>query len=203
VYGIQEGRPVTETSPLEPVSDYNKTKMVAERVLASYGGAMRLQVVRPATVCGVSPRMRLDTVVNMLTVQALTQRRIKAHCGEHGAKLLRPNVHIEDVTDLYCWMIEHPEVTGTFNAGFENLTVGEIAESISAEIPAAIEYTPVKDKRSYAVSSDKLLAAGFAPKHCVKDAVREIRDAWTANKVRDTDRAYNLRWMQRHGLLAV
>jgi nucleoside-diphosphate-sugar epimerase len=207
VYGIQEGRPVTEDSPMEPVSDYNKTKMVAERVLESYHEwwdmpHVTLQIVRPATVCGVSPRMRLDTVVNMLTVQALTQRRIKAHCGAHGAKLCRPNVHIEDVTDLYCWLIEHPGITGTFNAGFENLTVGEIAEAIAAEVPATIEYTQVKDKRSYAVSSEQLLAAGFAPKHCVKDAVREIAAAWVANKVRDTDRSYNLRWMQKHGLLA-
>lgn len=221
VYGIQGDRAVTEDSPMAPVSDYNKTKQVAERVLMSYsayrnGDAMNgpwidkpwshangfdLTIIRPATVCGVSPRMRLDVVVNMLASQALVQGRMTAHCGEHGGELMRPNVHIEDITSLYAWLLEHPEVTGTYNAGFENLSVGETARLVAAKVPAAIEVTKVPDKRSYRVDSAKLLAAGFAPAHTVEDAIGDIARAWHERKFSIADRHYNLRWMRKQGLV--
>lgn len=198
VYGLKDNKPVVEGDSLEPVSDYNKTKMCAEKVCLSYAGQMPIQIIRPATVCGVSPRMRLDTMVNMLTMQALTKGEITAHCGEHGGNLMRPNIHIDDVTDLYIYMLDHPEMIGAYNAGFENISAMDTATMIAEEVEAKINITTVKDKRSYAVNSDKLLATGFKPKHTVKDAIRRIIAAHKGG-LKDEDHCYNLRWMQQHG----
>lgn len=203
VYGLKDNKPVDEETAQAPVSDYNKTKMVAERVLLSYADKMAVQIIRPATVCGVSPRMRLDTMVNMLTVQAMKSRRITAHCGEHGGGLMRPNIHIEDVTNLYCWMLERAHLTGAWNAGFENISALDTAQLIASQVEAEVEITPVKDKRSYAVDSSKLLAAGFKPTHTVEHAIRGISRAWQAGTFTDGDDTINLRWMRSQGLLAV
>ena len=199
VYGIKDDQAITEEATLEPVSDYNKTKMCAERICISYADAMAMQIVRPATVCGLSPRMRLDTMVNMLTVQALKAGRITAHCGEHGANLMRPNTHIEDITDLYCWLLDRPGITGTFNAGFENLSAMDTARLIQATVPCEIEITKVKDKRSYAVDSAKLLALGFKPRFGVASAIAQIKQAWQAGALTDGEDKYNLAWMRSHG----
>ena len=199
VYGIKDNKPVVETDDMAPVSDYNKTKQSAERVLLSYADKMAIQLVRPATVCGVSPRMRLDTMVNMLTIQALTKGEITAHCGEHGANLMRPNIHIEDVTNLYVFMLERPWLTGAYNAGFENISAMETAELISKEVDAEIKITTVKDKRSYAVDSSKLLDAGFKPKWKVKDAIEEIAAQYHCGNLRPDETMTNLSWMRKNG----
>ena len=201
VYGLKDNKPVVEETELEPVSDYNRTKMTAERVLLSYGDRMAVQLVRPATVCGLSPRMRFDTMVNMLTAQALKNGKITAHCGEHGAGLMRPNTHIEDVTDLYVFMLDRPYLTGAWNAGFENISAMDTAKLIAEEIGAEIEITTVKDKRSYAVDSSKLLAVGFSPRHSVREAIREIAAAWKEGRVKMEPRCMNLAWMQSQGLV--
>jgi nucleoside-diphosphate-sugar epimerase len=199
VYGIKDNKPVVETDDMAPVSDYNKTKQAAERVLLSYADKMSIQLVRPATVCGVSPRMRLDTMVNSLAIQALTKGKITAHCGEHGGNLMRPNIHIEDVTDLYVFMLERPWLTGAYNAGFENLSAMETAEMIAQEVDAEITITPVKDKRSYAVDSSKLLATGFKPKWTVRDAIKDIVANYHAGNVKDEEHCYNLAHMRKNG----
>ena len=90
VYGVKEEEQVTEDLSLEPISEYNKTKMVSERVLMSYSEDMAVQIVRPATVCGLSPRMRLDVSVNMLTMQALMNNKITVF----GGNQTRPNIHM-------------------------------------------------------------------------------------------------------------
>lgn len=205
VYGLKDNVPVVETDSMAPVSDYNKTKQTAERVLLSYADRMAVQIVRPATVCGVSPRQRLDTMVNMLTMQALTKGEITAHCGEHGAGLMRPNIHIEDVTDLYLWMLDRPHLSGCWNAGFENISALDTARLIAEEVaePVKVTITTVKDKRSYAVDSSKLLAAGFAPKRAVRDAVREIARAYRSGQLRPEPHMMNLGWMRSQGLVAV
>jgi nucleoside-diphosphate-sugar epimerase len=203
VYGIRGNEPAHETTPLEPVSDYNKTKDVAERVLREAAGRrMALTIVRPATVCGVSPRMRLDTVVNMLTAQALKSGQIIAHVGAHGGKLMRPNVHIEDITDLYVWLLRKPHITGTYNAGFENLTVGDTANLIAQQVqPTAITLTEVADKRSYLINSDKLLRCGFQPRRSVREAIGDLVRAWREGRVKDDERCYNLKWMRKNNLV--
>jgi len=193
VYGIKDEDSVTEELPLEPLSEYNKTKMVSERVLMSYRDDMTVQIVRPATVCGLSPRMRLDVAVNMLTMQALKNGKITVFGGEQA----RPNIHIDDITDLYVFLLENPQVTGIYNAGFENITVGEIAEIIKEKINAEVVTTPSNDPRSYRVNSDKLLATGFVPKKNVRIAIEEMIAAYNQGKLVDQDKWYNLKWMQK------
>lgn len=199
IYGIKDNRPVTEDESFEPVSDYNKTKLVGERALLSYRGEMFVQIVRPATVCGVSPRMRLDVIVNMLTAQALETGRIVAHCGAFGGRLMRPHCHIEDMTDLYCWLLKRPEAQGPFNAGFENMAVAEIAETIARHVPTRVEFTEVADKRSYAVDSSLLRRAGFSPRFSVDNAVQDIAAAWEKG-LRRGPKSINLEWMRSQGI---
>jgi nucleoside-diphosphate-sugar epimerase len=193
VYGVKEEPQVTEDLELKPISEYNKTKMVAERVLLSYADQIAVQIIRPATVCGFSPRMRLDVSVNMLTMQALTREHITVFGGEQT----RPNIHIDDITDLYVFMLDHPEYCGIYNAGFENISIMEIAERVQEYAPAKITVTQSNDPRSYRVNSDKLLATGFRPKKKVDDAIREIVHKYRAGELKDDDRFYNLKWMQR------
>lgn len=199
VYGIKGNDLVTEDTYLEPVSDYNKTKMVGERVLLSYADRMNVQIVRPATICGLSPRMRLDVVVNMLTIRAIEDGHM--HLMTPG--LYRPHCHIQDVCDLYVWLLERPEVRGTFNASFENQTIRETAELIAEHVGCPItEGAPSMDKRSYLVDSSKLLAAGFKPRYGTKDAVREIVDAVRSGALVEDERMVNLSWMRKKGLVS-
>ena len=184
---------MTEELELKPISEYNKTKMVAERALLSYQPSMLIQIVRPATVCGYSPRMRLDVSVNMLIMQALSHGRMTVF----GGSQIRPNIHIDDITDLYLFLLDHPEHCGIYNAGFENLSIRDIAERVAAQFPAEILVQSSNDPRSYRVNSDKLLATGFAPKKTVSDAIREIIAQYQRGALKDEDRFYNLRWMQR------
>jgi len=193
VYGVKEEDQVTEDLELKPISEYNKTKMVSERVLLSYSDRMVVQIVRPATVCGYSPRMRLDVSVNMLTMQALSNGRITVF----GGSQVRPNIHIEDIADVYLHMIDNSHLTGVYNAGFENLSILEIAELVRNHVPAEIVITESNDPRSYRVNSDKLLATGFTPKRTVEDAVREIIDSVHSGLLTEEDHFHNLKWMKR------
>ncbi|HYS85740.1 MAG TPA: SDR family oxidoreductase [Bradyrhizobium sp.] len=196
VYGVKEEAQVTEDLEPRPISEYNKTKMVAERVLLSYANEMVVQIIRPATVCGYSPRMRLDVSVNMLTMQALT----KEHITVFGGNQIRPNVHIDDITDVYLFMLDHPEHQGIYNAGFENISIMDIARRVTEYAPARITVTESNDPRSYRVNSEKLLATGFRPKKTVDDAIREIVDKFRLGQLKDEDRFHNLKWMQREVL---
>lgn len=198
VYGVKEEEQVTEDLELKPISEYNKTKMVAERVLLSYQDDMAVQIVRPATVCGLSPRMRLDVAVNMLTMQSLSKGEITVFGGNQA----RPNIHMDDITDVYMHFLAHPEFTGIYNAGFENITILEIANLVTKYIPVEIVVTESNDPRSYRVNSDKLLATGFKPKKTVDDAVREIIEKYQAGELKDEDRFYNLKWMQQTVLVS-
>jgi len=193
VYGVKEELRVTEELELKPISEYNKTKMVGERVLLSYQDDMVVQIVRPATVCGYSPRMRLDVAVNLLTMQALSKGKITVF----GGNQVRPNIHIDDITDLYLHLIDHPEITGIFNAGFENISIMDIANLVTQLVPVDIMVTPSNDPRSYRINSDKLLATGFKPKKTVDDAIREIIEKYRSGELKDEDRFYNLHWMEQ------
>jgi nucleoside-diphosphate-sugar epimerase len=199
VYGIKDEMQVTEELTLHPISEYNKTKMIGERVLLSYENDMTVQIVRPATVCGYSPRMRLDVSVNMLTMQALTKGKITVF----GGNQTRPNIHIDDITDAYLHFIDHPEVTGIYNAGFENVSILDIANTVVKYIPAEITVTESNDPRSYRVNSDKLLATGFKPKKSIEHAIREIIEKYQNGSLKDEDRYYNLKWMQQKVLQGI
>ena len=196
VYGVKAEPEVTEDLELEPISEYNKTKMVAERVLLSYADRMTVQILRPATVCGLSPRMRLDVSVNMLAMQALTHGRITVF----GGAQVRPNVHIQDITDAYLFFLDRPQHTGVYNVGFENLSILQIAERVVSQIGAEIVLTETRDIRSYRVNSDRLLALGFTPRRTVGDAISEIAAAYRSGALKDEDRWHNLKWMQQQVL---
>ena len=193
VYGLKSEPKVTEDLELFPLSEYNKTKMVAERVVQSYADQMITTIIRPATVCGWSPRMRLDVVVNMLTMQALTRGSVTVLGGDQT----RPNIHIDDLVDLYLFAFEK-RLAGVFNAGFENLKVMDIARMITTDVPASIDVKPSNDPRSYSVCSDRLLAAGFTPTRNVSAAVAEMAAAYREGRLSDDPVCYNVRWMREH-----
>ena len=193
VYGIKDEPQVTEDLELKPISEYNKTKMVAERVLWSYRDDMAVQMIRPATVCGYSPRMRLDVSVNMLTMQALTKRRITVFGGDQT----RPNIHMDDITDIYMFMLDHPQFRGVYNAGFENISILDIAERVTHHVEAEIVVTASNDPRSYRINSDKLLATGYKPRKTVDDAIREIIQKYNSGELKDEEKFHNLKWMQK------
>jgi nucleoside-diphosphate-sugar epimerase len=193
VYGLKSEPQVTEDLELFPLSEYNKTKMVAERVALSYADRLVTTIIRPATVCGYSPRMRLDVVVNMLTMQALSRGSVTVLGGEQT----RPNIHIDDLVDLYLFAHEH-RLAGVYNAGFENLKVMDIARLITRDVPATIDVKPSNDPRSYSVCSDKLLATGFTPARSVATAVAEMAAAYRDGRLTDDPVCYNVRWMREH-----
>jgi nucleoside-diphosphate-sugar epimerase len=192
VYGVKEEEHVTEDLTLVPISVYNKTKMVAERVLLSYQDRMRVHCVRPATVCGYSPRMRLDVSVNMLTMQALRNKRITVFGGQQ----VRPNIHILDMVAVYLHLLDRDIPSGCYNAGFENLSLLAIADAVKKYVPAEVVVTASNDPRSYRLNSDKLVKTGFRPAHGVANAISEIIDAVAAGRLVDEDRCYNVKWMK-------
>lgn len=171
VYGVKEEEKVTEDLSLVPISAYNKTKMVAERVFLSYQEEFRLHIVRPATICGVSPRMRFDLTVNMLTLQGVRDGKIKVF----GGAQVRPNIHIQDIVGVYLHLLDSPEFPpGIYNAGFENKSVLEIAEMVAAKTDAEIVISESDDPRSYRLDSSKLLRLGFSPSSGVVDAIEQV-----------------------------
>ena len=195
VYGVKEEPQVTEDLSLVPISDYNKTKMISERVLLSYKDSIVVQCIRPATVCGYSPRIRLDVSVNMLTMQALANKKITVFGGDQ----VRPNIHIQDITDLVLFFIKQGEnVQGIYNAGFENISILDIANKVVEFVSAEIVVTPSNDPRSYRLNSDKLLATGFKPKYNVQYAINGIIDAFKSGNIKDEDGCYNVRTMKKH-----
>ena len=194
VYGIKDEPEVTEDLPLLPISDYNKSKMISERVLMSYRDKITLQIIRPATVCGYSPRMRLDLSVSMLTMQALTKGKITVF----GGKQTRPNIHMNDMIGVYLHFLELGEkARGIYNAGFENISILDIANKVTKHIPAEVEITESNDPRSYRQNSDKLISSGFSPKYGVENGIKDVIEAYNASKLKDDDSYYNLRTMKQ------
>src|SRR5205814_761659 len=153
VYGVSDAPDVTEEHPLVPLTDYNKYKGLCEPILLKYQSPdFTTVIIRPATVCGYSPRQRLDLTVNILTNLAVNNRKITIFGGAQK----RPNIHIDDITDLYVELLEIPpeKIAGkTFNAGYQNFTVSELGEMVrsvvSREMPElgeiTLETTPMDD----------------------------------------------------------
>ena len=193
VYGVKDEPQVTEDLSLVPISVYNKTKMVAERVLLSYQDQLQVHCIRPATVCGWSPRMRLDVSVNMLTLQALKNGRITVF----GGRQTRPNIHIQDMVRAYQHFIEKPDLpSGCYNAGFENISILDIAEQVKEKVPSEIVVSESNDPRSYRQNSDKLKSTNFSPKFSVADAIEEIIEEYRNGTFNDDDQCYTVRWMK-------
>lgn len=206
VYGVKEEENVTEALSLEPLTDYSRYKAMCELVLGRYQSPQFTTVtIRPATVCGYSPRLRLDLSVNILTNHAINKNRITVFGGDQW----RPNIHIEDICDLYVNLLEQPSerIAGKiWNAGYQNLTIRNIAETVRKVIGKQVEIVtePTNDNRSYRVTSKKIeRELGFAPRHTVEDAVRNLKVAFEAGKVPNplTDiRYFNIKMMQSVGM---
>jgi nucleoside-diphosphate-sugar epimerase len=202
VYGIKNDRDVTEDLSLDPLTDYSKYKAMCEEVLAQERQPGFVTVtLRPATVCGYAPRLRLDLTVNILTSHAVNNGRITVFGGEQ----LRPNLHVDDMTDLYLLLLEAPDeiVDGKiWNAGYHNLKVREIAEMVRTEVGPNVDIvvTPTNDHRSYHVSSERIRRElGFSAKRSVSDAIVDLREAFAVGRVPNwatDDRYYNIKRMQ-------
>ncbi|MBI2358606.1 MAG: NAD-dependent epimerase/dehydratase family protein [Deltaproteobacteria bacterium] len=212
VYGVSGAQNVAEDHPLVPITDYNKYKGLCEPILLeSQSPDFTTVVIRPATVCGYSPRQRLDLTVNILTNHAVNMGRITIF----GGSQMRPNIHIEDVVDLYLMLLYVPDgaIAGKiFNAGYQNYTVAEIAEIVRGIVERDVNHrtrveivtTPTDDHRSYHISSEKIKRElGFAPKRTIEDAVCDLvaafRDGRIPNPMTDI-RYYNIKSMQHLGL---
>ncbi|HHZ92029.1 TPA: SDR family oxidoreductase [Candidatus Poribacteria bacterium] len=202
VYGIKEEENVTEKLSLEPLTDYSKYKALCEEILNQYQTSeFTTVIVRPATVCGYSPRLRLDLTVNILTNHAVNFGKITVFGGEQK----RPNIHIEDITDLYVDLLSRPKnlvAAKVWNAGYENHRVREIAEIIRQTVDnesVEIVTTPTDDHRSYHISSDKIKRdLGFVPQHTIEDAVQDLVSAFHQGKIpnsMDNIKYYNVRQM--------
>lgn len=212
VYGVSDAPDVTEEHPLVPLTDYNRYKGLCEPLLFKHQGpGFTAVTVRPATVCGYSPRLRLDLTVNILTLSAVVHGRITVFGGSQK----RPNIHIDDVCDLYVALLDIPAelIAGkTFNAGYQNRSVAEIAEIVrgvvAREVPGRerieVVTTPSNDLRSYHISSEKIRRElGFVSKRTIEDAVRDLCRALAEGRVPDPMNGiqyYNVKAIRAAGL---
>jgi nucleoside-diphosphate-sugar epimerase len=202
VYGVKAESEVTEELSLEPLTDYSKYKAECERILGQEREPGFCTVtVRPSTVCGYAPRLRLDLVVNILTNHAVNRGKITVTGGDQ----MRPNVHVDDMVDAYVHLLDQPAeaIDGEiFNVGSENHTVAELARIVQRVLGGAvpIEVVPTSDRRSYHVSSEKIRRKlGFSPRRDVERAVVDLKRAFDAGKIPDplTNPIYfNIRRMQ-------
>ena len=196
VYGLKSEMKVTEDLDLVPISAYNKTKMICERLLLSYRDKIDVYIVRPATVCGLSPRMRFDVSVNLLTLQALKNKKITIM----GGSQTRPNIHINDMIGVYEHILTNDVGQGIYNAGFENISILDLGKKIQNKIDCEIEIIESNDPRSYRQCSDKLIETGFEQKFNVDNAIEEISDAFYSNNLVDDDSCYTVKWMKNRVL---
>jgi len=189
VYGIKDEPDVHEEMTLEPLTDYSRFKANCERILMEYLSADFTTVtIRPATVCGYSPRQRLDVVVNILTNLAYHKREISVFGGEQ----LRPNIHIADMVEAYMVLLNAPKekIAGRiYNAGYENQTVKEIAEAVQSVVGEDVKLiiTPTDDNRSYHISSNKIKEElGFEAAHTIRDAAQDLCNAFDRGLLPDS-----------------
>jgi nucleoside-diphosphate-sugar epimerase len=196
VYGLKSEDRVTEDLDLVPISVYNKTKMIAERVVSSYSAEFLTYNLRPATVCGISPRMRFDVVLNMFVKQAFVDGAINILGGDQ----IRPNIHINDLASAYLHLIDGNHPAGSYNAGFENVSIKTIAEKIRAKLDCEIRVHDSNDPRSYRQDSSKLLSTGFNPKYGIDSAIEELISAFSSGTIKDDPRWYNVSWMKKNGI---
>ena len=202
VYGIKDEPDVHEEMALEPLTDYSRFKADCEKILAEYQSENFATVtIRPATVCGYSPRQRLDVVVNILTNLAYHKREISVFGGDQ----LRPNIHIVDMVEAYVTLLNVPKekIAGkVFNAGYENQTVKELAETVQAVVGDDVKLitTPTDDNRSYHISSQKIKdELGFEAQHTIREAVEDLKNAFDNGLLPDSlenEMYFNIKRMQ-------
>jgi len=187
VYGVKDEDKVTEDLSLNPLTDYSKFKMQCENIILEEQSATFIcTILRPATICGVSPRQRFDLSVNILTNHAYNTGTIRVFGGEQ----FRPNLHIDDMARAYIHVLnQNKNVAGEiFNVGGENLSLNQIANRIQILIDKDIRicHEITNDLRSYRVDSSKIFnKIGFKPKYSIDDAVNELSAAFNQSKYID------------------
>ena len=206
VYGIKDEQNVTEDLKLEPLTDYSKFKAMCEDVLEEEREpGFTTMVIRPATVCGYAPRLRLDLTVNILTNHAINNGKINVFGGSQK----RPNIHIDDMVQLYLNCMEYDDsmIDGmVFNAGYENHPVMEIAEMVRGVIgnSVGIDVTETDDLRSYHISSERIKShLGFTPTHTISNAIEDLSSAFGSGLVPDSlsnPKYFNVKVMQNLSL---
>ena len=189
IYGLKKEKNVTENLGLDPITDYNKSKMICEKVIDNYKNKIKTVILRPATVCGASKRLRLDVVLNLFCYQAFFKKEINIL----GGNQIRPLLHIKDMINCYEFFIKK-NITGTFNVGFENLSVKKIAQSVKKIIPAKIKIKKSNDPRSYRMNADKLLKVGFEQGYTHIDAIVDLNKKFQSG-FNPTEENWNLNWL--------
>ena len=194
VYGLKKEKKVTENLSLVPISDYNKSKMIAERVLTSYKDKIKIYSIRPATVCGYSKNMRLDVTVNMFVYQAIAKKTITIF----GGNQVRPNIYILDLCRVFVHFLEKNLKPGFYNAGFENLKIIDVAKKILKKTKCKIKILKkTNDPRSYRQDSTKLLKTGFKPNFNVDYAIKELINNFKLKKVKVTQNLFRVKYMKK------
>lgn len=193
VYGLKDELNVTEELSLVPISVYNKTKMISERVLLSYVDKININILRPATVCGYSDKMRLDLSVNMLTFQALKNKKINVF----GGSQIRPNVHILDMINAYLFFLKEDVSENIFNIGFENISILDIAKKIKSKVDTVINITDSNDPRSYRLNSDKIMSIGFKKNYDIDFAIDELIQSYNEGKIKESDDFYAIKKLRK------
>lgn len=196
IYGLKKEKNVTENLGLDPITDYNKSKMICEKVIENYKNKIKTVILRPATVCGSSERLRLDVVLNLFCYQAF----FKGEINILGGSQIRPLLHIKDMINCYEFFIKK-NITGTFNVGFENLSVNKIAQSVKKIIPTKIKIKKSNDPRSYRMNAEKLLKFGFRQLYNHKDAIVDLKKKFQSG-FRPTEENWNLNWLLKKKVIS-
>ena len=197
VYGIKKEKKVHENLKLLPISDYNKTKMIAERVIESYKKYFKYYLIRPGTVYGYSPRMRLDLMINILTYQALTKKKIIVF----GGSQIRPYIHIQDMVNIYLFMLNKNLPSGPYNASAGNLSTKNTAYEIKNIIDGCkIIIQKSNDPRSYRLSNEKLVSSGFNFKINLEQGISNFIENYNNGKIKNTKNAYSINFINNINL---
>lgn len=193
VYGVSKKKNVKENHPLIPLTDYNKFKGLCEPILNSYlDRNFHGLIIRPATLCGLSPKMRFDLTVNILSNFAYHKKFINVFGGDQ----LRPNLHIKDMCRLYELLFKKSfkNICGEiYNCGFQNMKIIDIANKVKNiyekkyDNEIKINITKSNDKRSYHINSSKIKKdLNFIPKYKIDDAINELFKAFEKKDIKNS-----------------
>ena len=193
VYGVKKEKQVTENLSCEPVSVYNKSKMVAERIVLSYKEDFQTIIVRPSTLYGYSPRMRLDLTINILCYHAYKFNKVTIF----GGKQWRPYLHIKDMVNFYLHCLKRKKMRGTYNISQGNLTLDQTAEKIKLFMPKCkIAHTKSNDIRSYRLNSDRAIKSGFRFVTNINDEIQNLLKLLKDKKIKSRPNNYSINWLK-------
>ena len=194
VYGVSKKKIVDENSSLIPISDYNKTKMVGEKLVQGYKSFFDTIILRPGTVCGFSKSLRLDLTVNAMTYTALKDKVINVN----GGNQVRPHIHMDDMINAYLFFLNKKSVGGIYNVGFGNYSVMEIAKMINKRLPAIpIKKNKSIDPRSYRLYSKKILKTGFRPTKSIQVAIDEFIENYRFKKIPYDQKSFRASYLKK------